>query len=677
MAVSTLPETAELELENERLARANEELERVNALLREQEEELRRSEELYRRAIVQAGAVPYVLDYSGPGGGEYTFMGEHIVDLTGYTADEITPSVWRDAIVKEFVTLGDQSGLPEADALRRTRAGEFVRWRCDYRIATRDGEEKWISDASVEIVDEEGTPMGSIGILQDVTERRNIERELERLAAILEATTDAVGMADPRGRMLYLNRAGRTLLGIGEHEVLSDARTRDFYAPSVVEHVLGEGVETAIREGVWTAETLLRSRDGREIPVSQVVIAHKRPDGSVAFFSTIARDVSERKELEAQLRQAQKLEAVGRLAGGVAHDFNNLLTAIGGYSMLLLERLEHGNPLREQVEEIAKAGQLGAALTQQLLVFSRRQVLSPRVLDLNAVVIDVQTLLRRLIREDIELVTRLAQEPLRVSADPGQLSQVLVNLVVNAEDAMSAGGRLAIETACADLDEEYVRGHVVARAGPYARLTVTDTGAGMDEETRSQMFEPFFTTKPRGKGTGLGLATVFGIVEQSGGHIFVYSEPGQGTSVKVYLPRVDDVALPTGTAADEDALAGTEVVLLVEDEPAVRSFARDVLRTRGYTVVEAADGEEALKLVADWEGPLDVLVTDLVMPGMSGRELAERVSENFPELRVLFISGYTEDAIFRFGALAPGQAFLQKPFTPRILAREVRGVLDG
>jgi len=642
---------ASISLENAQLRERNTELRRRAELLR-------RSEELYRRAIAQAGAVPYVLDYGGAAaasGGEYTFIGEQIAKLTGYTAEEITPRLWRERIVQEFVPRGDQSGLSEPEALRRTRAGEFVRWGCDYRILTRDGRVRWLLDASVEVLDEHGRPTGSIGMLQDITERKRAEEERMRLAAILEATTDFVGLADPQGHALYLNRAGRRLVGIGEDEDISALSVADLHPGWAAARVLAEGVPTASREGAWVSESALFARGGRELPVSQVLLAHTDDAGAVRYFSTIARDITERRELEAQLRQAQKMEAVGRLAGGIAHDFNNLLTAIGGYSMLLLDRLGPDDPLREDIEEIAKAGELAAALTQQLLVFSRRQVLAPRVLDLNEVVTDVETLLRRLIRDDVTLVTRLTSQPLPVSADPGQLSQVIVNLVVNAEAAMPRGGRLTIETDAVELN-----GSSPHAPGPHALLSVSDTGVGMDDETKARIFEPFFTTKQRGQGTGLGLATVFGIVEQSGGHVSVSSEPGRGTTFRIHLPRVEPAPVERRPPVEAvQAPAGEESVLLVEDDEAVRRLARDVLRLRGYAVTEARDGEEAVRIAEGWAEPLDLLITDLVMPGISGRELAARLVSRWPGLRVLFISGYTDDAIFRYGALRPGHAFLQ------------------
>jgi signal transduction histidine kinase len=391
-----------------------------------------------------------------------------------------------------------------------------------------------------------------------------------------------------------------------------------------------------------------------------------------------AEERTERKKLEEQLRQAQKMEAIGQLTGGIAHDFNNMLTVILGYSELMLQRLKADDPLRSEVEQVKEAGVRASMLTRQLLAFGRKQVLQPRVLDLNAVLTNMDQMLQRLIGEDIHLVTMPAPGLRRVRADPGQIEQVIVNLAVNARDAMPQGGKLTIETANVELDNAYAREHVSVRPGSFVMLAVSDTGCGMDRETQARIFEPFFTTKEPGKGTGLGLSTVYGIVKQSDGNIWVYSEPGRGTTFKIYLPRVEGAveAVEPGLAPTR-AVRGSETVLLVEDENAVRALIRSTLQANGYTVLEAHHGKHAIQIYEQHKGPIHLLVTDVVMPEMSGRELAEHLKTSRPNMKVLFMSGYTDKAIVNHGELDPDTAFLQKPFTPDALARMVREVLDS
>ncbi len=385
----------------------------------------------------------------------------------------------------------------------------------------------------------------------------------------------------------------------------------------------------------------------------------------------------ERGRLEEQLQQAQKMEAIGRLAGGVAHDFNNLLTVITGYSQVLLDGLPANDPMRIHVSQIKKAGDRAALLTRQLLAFSRKQVLAPEVLDLNTIVANINKMLPRLIGEDIDLVAVACPDLGRVKADPGQIEQVIMNLAVNARDAMPQGGRLTIETANVDLDKDYSKQHPVVLPGPYVMLAVSDTGTGMTPETQSRVFEPFFTTKEQGKGTGLGLAMVYGIVKQSGGYVWVYSEPGKGTAFKIYLPRVAEALEEVVEAmAEVRTSGGVETILVVEDNDAVRCLVRSVLESRGYTPLEAGSGEEALSLAAGHSGPIHILLTDVVMPRMNGRELAARLALPHPETKVIYMSGYTDDSVVRHRVLDPGTQFLQKPFIPETLARKIREVLD-
>jgi CheY-like chemotaxis protein len=373
------------------------------------------------------------------------------------------------------------------------------------------------------------------------------------------------------------------------------------------------------------------------------------------------------------------MEAVGRLAGGVAHDFNNLLTVIHGYTELILDNLDQNSRLRQDVQEIINASERASSLTRQLLAFSRKQILQPKVLDLNAHVSNMDKMLHRMIGEDIELVTLLAENLGRIKADPGQIEQVILNLAVNAKDAMPNGGKLTIETANVKLDESYALSHVGVTPGHYVMLSVSDTGVGMTPEIRERIFEPFFTTKEKGKGTGLGLSTVYGIIQQSGGNVWVYTEPGVGTTFKIYLPMIEKGRDSIQTlAASIKPLQGSETILLVEDEEAVRKLARTILQKYGYKVLEAPNGEEAIRIVQGQNGnPIHLMVTDVVMPRMSGRQLADRLASLWPGMKILYMSGYTDNAIVHHGVLEPGIAYIQKPFTPDGLASKVREILDG
>jgi PAS domain S-box-containing protein len=517
--------------------------------------------------------------------------------------------------------------------------------------------------------------MAAIGAqIGQFIEKKQTEEGLRLFRALIDQATDIIEVIDPEtGRFLDVNEKACVVHGYTREEYMSlGVSDIDSIGASMP---WAELIEERRRAGSQTFESRHRRKDGSTFPV-EANLNFIRLDRD--YTIAVVRDITERTQLENQYRQAQKMEAFGQLAGGVAHDFNNLLTVILGYSDLILDSLPSGDLTRESVQEIHDAGERAALLTRQLLAFSRKQVVEPQVLDLNSVVASTEKMLGRLIGEDVTLTTVLAAGLEQVKADPGQIEQAIMNLVVNARDAMPRGGRITIETANVDLDESYGKSHAEVEPGRYVLLAVSDNGCGMTEEVKARIFEPFFTTKAVGKGTGLGLATVFGIVKQSGGHVRAYSEVGHGTTFKVYLPSIVEMgSAAQAKAGSPPAPSGVETILLVEDEKAVRALTALALQKKGYTLLEAASSEEAISLCEEHLGPIHLLVSDVVMPEMGGRQLAERLTALRPEMRVLFVSGYTDDAVVRHGVLQAEVAFLQKPFTMDALHRKVRAVLDG
>ncbi|MDB4951530.1 MAG: hybrid sensor histidine kinase/response regulator [Gemmatimonadetes bacterium] len=539
----------------------------------------------------------------------------------------------------------------------------------------------WLRMYVSPIGDDDGGAQQMAVLVFDITEEHVGEEQRRKLQLLVEHSTDYIAVTSPDLVLEYVNPAGLALLGAPSLEAVrgrSILAQFDDTARAILETETVVALQT---KGHWKGEIVLRHLvTGAPIPVETTAFAVTDPaTGALVSYGGVNRPIGERKRLEAEYRQAQKMEAIGRLAGGIAHDFNNLLSVILGYSAMLLDVLPQGDPVRADVDEIRMAGDRAAALTRQLLAFSRQQVLEPRILSLNDVVAGMDKMLRRLIGEDVELLTAQTPGLACVLVDPGQMEQVIMNLAVNSRDAMPSGGKLTIETANVTLGEDYDPDVSGLKAGPHVLLAVTDTGVGMDAATQLRIFEPFFTTKEAGSGTGLGLSTVFGIVKQSGGGIWVYSEPGIGTTVKIYFPvpaHPEPERQPLEVPARTDP-GGTETILLVEDEAGVRQVVATILRRYGYHVLDAASGGDALLICEQHPDPIPLLLTDVVMPRMSGPETAARLRPLRPEMRVLFMSGYTDRSIVHHDMLDSDTAFIQKPITPRTLAQKVREVLDA
>jgi len=646
------------------------------------EKALQESEQRYRQVVENAVEIIYTTDSNG----NFTFANSAALKASGYTLTELRLYNYLDLVVPEH-----RNRLSEL--YKRQFREKLPATYAEFPFFSKSRDVVWFGQ-NASLVMEEDRIVGFHLIARDITERKQAEEKLrqseKQYRLLAENATDVIWTTDTDLRITYISPSVTRMLGYTVEEFLAQERLN--LTPSsnlMAQKVLEE--ELAVEKG--EEKDLHRSRILElEVPCKDGSI--KWTETSASFIRDlkdnatgilgVTRDITERKgaeeklrQTEEQLRQSQKMEAMGRLAGGIAHDFNNLLTIIRGYSQLFLHDLKKGDPMEKGIEQIEKATHRAADLIRQLLAFSRRQVMEMRPLDLNNLLSDLEKMLRRIIGEDIVLANLLAEDLGRIKADPGQIEQVLINLVVNARDAMPSGGKITIETAHVVLDEEHARDQTDLPSGPYVELSISDTGIGMAPEVRDRIFEPFFTTKEKGKGTGLGLSTVYGIVKQSGGDICVFSEPGKGTTFKIYLPIANEpLKERKGKVVEEKMPRGKETILIVEDFEEVRELAVEVLERQGYKLLKAGNGNETLQICKGYKDQIHLMVTDVVMPGMSGRELADRIKSFHPGMKILYTSGYADDTVVRYGVPMEGVNYLQKPFTMEGLARKVREVLD-
>jgi two-component system cell cycle sensor histidine kinase/response regulator CckA len=615
---------------------------------------------------LEAAANPIIISRRD---GTIVWVNKAFEELSGYTREEALGQSTR------LLKAGQQSPSFYKNMWETILSGQ--RWRGELVNRRKDGTVYEEEMTITPVKNGAGDVTHFIAIKLDIAERKRAEERICRLAQAVENSAELIAIANPDGRISFANHALLQATGYKDTEIIGE-----LFGKTLISHnnppALDEGIRArTLLEGGWRGECLGRRKDDSDFPVFLSTGQIKDNRGLVIGIFGIGQDITDRKRLEEQLLVSQKMEAVGRLAGGVAHDFNNLLGVIVGYSDLVLDAFPSEDPRHHQLEQIKKAGLRATSLTRQLLTFSRKQVCQPVVLDINALVTDFNKMLRRMVGEDIEFTNALHQGLGQIKADPGQIEQVIMNLVVNSRDAMPNGGKLIIETANTDLDEDYCLLHPSVQPGRYVMLAVSDTGSGMDAKTQARIFEPFFTTKEEGKGTGLGLAIVYGVVKQSEGHIWVYSELGKGTTFKIYFPRIDEPAQSAATDRGEaGSLRGFETILLAEDSTLLRVLTCALLENNGYEVIAAENGIEAVKLAERCDRPIHLLLTDVVMPGMSGRELADRLAVKRPDMKVLYMSGYTNDAIVHHGVLDPKLSFLQKPFSQKALTHKLREVLD-
>ncbi|MBI5505918.1 MAG: response regulator [Deltaproteobacteria bacterium] len=600
--------------------------------------------------------------------GKITYVNDNFCAISKYAREQLVGEDYR------LIDPGTYSPEFVRSIRATTRAGRV--WKGELANRARDGTINWGDTTVVPFLGADGKPFQYVAIRSDTTERKQAEERLHLQSSALESAGNAIVITDRDGAIQWVNPAFTALSGYSWAEAIGrnprELLKSDLQDVSVYKVLW----DTILAGNIWEGELVNRRKNGSLYTERQTITPVRNDEGHISHFIAIKEDVTERLRLEERFRQAEKMEAVGRLAGGIAHDFNNQLFVINGYCDLLADAAGGQPAMLGPIGEIHNAARRSAALTAQLLAFGRKQVLQPKVLDLDTELRGIESMLTSLITEDVHLTIVSKTPSGHVRVDPNQLHQIVMNLVLNALDAMPDGGKLTIETGEAELDEAYARSHVDVSPGKYVSFSISDTGQGMDKQTLARIFEPFFTTKEPGKGTGLGLATVHGIVKQSGGHIAVYSEPGQGTTFNIYLPRVDAPVETAERTSSSTAIGGTETILLVEDEAAVRDVVRRILESHGYRTLPAADGEQGLEIARRFQGNIDLLLTDVVMPGISGPQLAERLIALRPSTRILYMSGYADDAIVRHGLLEPGSEFVPKPCPTDVLLRKVRELLE-
>jgi two-component system, cell cycle sensor histidine kinase and response regulator CckA len=639
------------------------------------EQQLRRTEARFEEAVRSAQFGIFEHNHVEDPFAENCYWSPRMREIFGVSADE--PGSARTFL--EHVPPEDMEMLHAAVACAHDPRGTGY-YDVEHRYLHPTLGMRWLltrSSTYFAEVDGKRIPVRTVGAMLDVTARRKSEQEHEQRALILDATIDFVAIMQPDGALIYLNRAARQFLGISPCDDVSRLSMKSAHPIESLRKIWEEGIPTAARDGAWQCETEFVRHDGSVVLMSQVLLAHRGMDGQPLLFSTVARDISRERQLEENMRQSQKMEAVGRLAGGIAHDFNNILSAILSFAYVAAGDIGESGTGYLELQEIIVAGKRAAALTQQLLAFSRKQVLRPRVVDVGDILTRMAPMLERLVGEHIEFALSLEACALKVKVDPTHLEQVLLNLAINARDAMEDGGRLSVDCQRVHVDAALAASQVDIKPGRYVVISVSDTGSGMDAETRAHVFEPFFTTKDASHGTGLGLATVFGIVKQSGGSVSVDSERGRGSTFKAFIPSSDEPLTEHAAEPVRDVSARVGVILVAEDDAPVRQVVVNVLERAGYTVIDAAGPLEALAVAREHPGPIDLLLTDVIMPQLSGKELADRLAGLHPNLSVVYMSGYTDKDIVHRGVLDEAVNFLPKPVTPVRLLDIVAQVLSS